>query len=339
MCIYGNGRVVTRCENCDKPRDLPSVACMYSSLHDMLDIWCLAIRRMSESLRPVALAAAERLLEPFARLCVEAGIGAGDLQQSVKRAFVRAAQATASEGHRPNISRIAVLTGLSRMEVKQLLEAQAAPAAAPAARARHRAERVLAGWWTDPDFLNEEGRPRLLALRGGRRSFSALVRRYSGDPRVVTLLDELIRVKAARRLPDGRLEALSRTFATARWDEAGIQSIGERIREHLDTLLHNLKHPSRPLYERVVVNSQLDPKYVPMLFRDLVEQADSLADAMDDALNDPQATVKPGRSAQGASRLGLALYLFEEPTSVEPAGAEAAEPRGRRRPKGKAARE
>ena len=62
----------------------------------------------------------------------------------------------------------------------------------------------------------------------------------------MTLLKELLRVKAVRRLPDGKLEVLSRTFATARWDNTGIEMVGERVRDLLDTLVHNLKHPSRP---------------------------------------------------------------------------------------------
>ena len=77
-----------------------------------------------------------------------------------------------------------------------------------------------------------------------------LVNRYAGDPRVRTLLEELLRVKAVRRLPDKRLEVLSPTFATVRWDGSGVEVVGERVRDLLATLLYNLKHPSRPRYAR-----------------------------------------------------------------------------------------
>ena len=51
-------------------------------------------------------------------------------------------------------------------------------------RGGQRAERVLQGWWKDPDFLDSNGEPLKLPLRGPRRSFAALVKRYAGDPRV-----------------------------------------------------------------------------------------------------------------------------------------------------------
>lgn len=288
---------------------------------------------MSAPLKAAVLAAARRLLEPLARLLLEAGIGVGEFHVLAKRAFVRAACDLGSQAHRPNVSRIALLTGMRRPEVTEFLESPDDAAPDPH-RGGHRAERVLAAWWSDPDFQDEDGRPAHLALRG-RRSFAALVKRYSGEPRVITLLDELVRVRAVRRLPDGRLEALSRTYATARWDPQGVAAIGERVRDHLQTLLHNIRHPNRPRYERLVVNTQLDERYGPMLTRDLASQADTLADALEDALNDPKATVKPGAVAKNALRLGVAIYVFEEPVVVEVDASGAGKRRGtrkRRRP-------
>jgi hypothetical protein len=116
-------------------------------------------------------------------------------------------------------------------------------------------------------------------------------------------------VKAVRRLPDERLEALSRTYATVRWDPDGVMAFGEQLNEHCATLVHNLKFPGRPRYVRRVLNAQLDPRYVPMLVRDLEQQADAFADSTDDALNGPKQIVK-GRS-QDAASLGIALYVFE----------------------------
>ena len=60
---------------------------------------------------------------------------------------------------------------------------------------------------------------------------------------------------------------------------------------------------------RRVVNARLDPRYVPMLTRDLEQQAESFEDSADDALNDPGKTVT-GKDADVAS-LGVALYVFE----------------------------
>ena len=193
-------------------------------------------------------------------------------------------------------------------------------------RGRHRAERVLSGWWNDPDFHSPSGEPAVLPTSGSRRSFKELVKRYSNEPRVTPILDELLRVKAVKQLPDGNLKAVSRTYATVPWNADGIATLGDHLAEHCATLLHNLEHPGQPRLVRRVVNAQLDPLYRPMLVRDIQEQLDAAADSIDDALNDRRATVTPGRGGREAVRLGVAMYVFEEPVILEPtAGA-----RGRR---------
>lgn len=271
---------------------------------------------MSQSLKTAVMRAVLRLLDPLARLLLDAGIGIGEFHELAKRAYVRAAL-DMSRKDKPNFSQIGVLTGIPRREVAALLDN---PDTGPpdVERGTQRAERVLRGWWNDPEFRDASGRPAILPLRGRRGSFTALVNRHAGDPRVRTLLQELLRVKAIRQLADKRLEVLSPTFATARWDGGGIEVVGERVRDLLATLVHNLKHPSRPRYTRFVSNAQVDPRFVPLLIRDLTEQAEVLLDSFDDALNDPERLVRPARSAQDAHRLGICIYVVEEPTLVDP---------------------
>jgi len=287
---------------------------------------------VSEPLKAAMLRAILRLLDPLVRLLLEAGIGAGEFHQLAKLAYVRAARDSDPEPE-PNFSRIAVLTGIPRGEVALLLR-RPEETPPPAERGHQRAERVLQGWWKDDEFRDRNGTPLTLPLRGPKRSFTALVKRYAGDPRVSTLLKELLRVKAVRRLADGQLEVLSRTFATARWDSNGIALIGEHVRDLIDTLVHNLKHPSRPRYVRFVANAHVDPHYVPLLIRDLTQQAEGLADSFHDALDDPNRTVRPARMAQDSHRLGIGIFLIEEPTLVEPASAATPTTPARRRKSG-----
>src|SRR6202050_88035 len=266
---------------------------------------------MTEPLKAAIQAAVLRLLDPLVRWLLEAGMGVGDLLTLTKIAYVRAARDQGLESgaeQRPNASRIAVVTGLTRLEVASILASGAADRTHDRGRPRG-AERLLSGWWNDPEFQDTPGRPAVLSVRGTRRSFAALVQRYSGERwRVATILGELLRVKAVQRLANGRLQALSRTYATVRWDPDGVTAFGEQLGEHCATLLHNLKFPARPRYVRRGLNAQLDPRYVPVLVRDLQQQADALADTVDDALNDPKQTLpgKPGMT--GAASGGVALY-------------------------------
>jgi len=276
---------------------------------------------MSESLKAAVRLAVLRLLDPLVRWLLEAGMGVGDFVSLAKLAYVRAAREqglkSGGEFKRPNVSRISVVTGLTRFEVANILAADAAEPTHD--RGRQRAERVLSGWWSDPSFQDAStGGPAILPIRGGKRSFAALVDRYSGERwRVATILDELIRVKAVRRLPDGKIEALSRTYATVRWDTDGVIAFGEHIAELTATLLHNLKDPTHPLFVRRIVNTRLDPRYVPLVRRDLEEQAEGLADSQDDALNAPRHTLTGKRGEPESASLGLTVYMFEMPRSEE----------------------
>ena len=146
--------------------------------------------------------------------------------------------------------------------------------------------------------------------------------RYSNEPRATPILEELLRVKAVRQRQDGTLQALSRTYATVRWDPAGIESLGDQMNELCDTLLYNLENPGQPRLVRRIVNAQLDPRYRPMLVRDIQSQVNSLADSLDDALNHRGYTVTPKRGGQEAVRLGVGFYVFERPVILEPVASE-----------------
>jgi hypothetical protein len=268
---------------------------------------------MTDTLKGAVRAAVLRLLDPLVKWLLAAGMGVGDLVALVKIAYVRAAreegQGPGAERQIPNISRIAILTGLTRVEVSRLLADETAERPHDVGR-RQRAERVLSGWWNDSTFQDRLGEPAILPVRGSKRSFAALVERYvGGNWRVRTILNELLRVGAVRRLPDGRLKALSRTYATVRWDPAGVAAFGEQMAELCATLLHNLNFPDHPYTVRRVLNAQLNPEYVPMLRREFEGRLRVLANSVDRRLNDSSHTVKGEETA--ASSLGLMVYLFQ----------------------------
>jgi hypothetical protein len=279
---------------------------------------------MAESLKRAVHQALLRMLVPLASLLLELGIGIGEFLSVAKLAYVRAAQSQGRDATgamlRPNATRIAVVTGLTRKDVASILAA-GDDESTVSQRGRHRAERVLSGWWNDPEFQDEFGRPSVLPEQGSAKSFATLCERYSGDPRFSAILEELVRVQAVKKSADGRIAAVSRTYATVRWDPEGVLELGEELAEHCQTLLHNLKNPTRPRIARRIFNARLDPRYAPMLIRDLEQQVTTFAESVDDAVNATQYTV-PGDSDHRTVKLGMGFYLFEGegggPTSNPP---------------------
>jgi Family of unknown function (DUF6502) len=285
---------------------------------------------MSEPLKVATHRAILRILNPLARLLLKVGMGAGEFQRLVHQAYVQAARDAAAEAgavDRPNVTQIAVQTGLSRIEITRILESDGEEQP-ESDRGRQRAERVLRGWWANPDFHDAQGAPALLTLHG-RVSFEALVNRYSGEPRTAAILKELLRVRAVRRLPDGRVQALSRSVASVRFDPDGITMMAEQTAEHLETLLYNAEHPSRPRFAKRVVNTRLAERHIARLVRDIEQQLDTVGDAIDDEINDPQVTVTPDENPARVRGLAVTFFISEQEPAQESASPPKRHPRAR----------
>src|SRR4051812_1052192 len=92
-----------------------------------------------------------RLLTELAGVLMLAGVSATEFEAAAKMGFIQAAGRVAKlRNSRVNRSAVATMTGLSRVEVKRLMES--GPHAA-SGRARQRALRVLDGWQIDPRFV------------------------------------------------------------------------------------------------------------------------------------------------------------------------------------------
>jgi hypothetical protein len=125
------------------------------------------------------------------------GITPRQFSEIAARAFVEAAcNASTLRNGRVNQSRVAVLTGLSRPEVRKLLSLESS--SAPSRYQRPRTLRVIDGWLSDRRFHNNLGRPCPLRLKGTRQSFAALAKKYAGDVPYRAVLHELQRMKAVR---------------------------------------------------------------------------------------------------------------------------------------------
>jgi hypothetical protein len=295
-----------------------------------------------DPLGPAALEAVGRLLAPVVPLLLDVGVGVGDVETVLKRLYVEAARqvvvAQPQEQKKANTGRvdsrkvqastaaIAMLTGLTRAAVKKLLTSGTDREAGNAI-GRQRAERVISGWLHDPDFQNNRtGLPEVLPIRGDTPSFTSLVKRHSGDPRVRTILTELRRVRAVRDHPGRRLELIRQSYAPAGMDPAAIALLGEHAADYVGTLVHNVKHPSWPLYTRCVVNARFDPGELAKLLRDSALQAETTLQSLDAAVNDPSATVTAQAPSQQVVRFGAGFFLFHDANPASP-NADASSPR------------
>lgn len=125
----------------------------------------------------------------IATLLLPLGYSLGEFLGTAKAAFVDvAAEQIRTRGDRISTSRIAVITGLTRPEVARI---RSQHKTRPAATRAQRTTTVMDGWFNDPEFADQVGRPKTLRLRGAH-SFAKLVKKYGRDVPPRAVLRELV---------------------------------------------------------------------------------------------------------------------------------------------------
>ncbi|MEM7083705.1 MAG: DUF6502 family protein [Pseudomonadota bacterium] len=214
------------------------------------------------------LAAYRRFMGPLVRILIRNGISFDEFADELKGVFVEIAHDDFPiDGRNPSGTRIAILTGLTRKEVKRQLE-RLESGEQNSSGDPNRVMRVLNGWHVDPEFTGPYGLPHELYFdspQGKTPSFSELVRRYSGDMSPRAMLDELLRSEAVEELPDKTLRALTRTHVTSRLDPQFVARLATIIGSLAETLDHNLmsettnepKRFERNVFTEIGVNTKV----------------------------------------------------------------------------------
>lgn len=262
-------------------------------------------------------AAVARILRPLVRVLLRNGFSYSTFADIAKRVFVDVtADDFAIAGRKQSISRIALLTGLTRKEVARL---RALPVISDEeSEERHnRAARVIGGWLRDPEFLSG-AEPDLLPLDGEQGSFTALVRRFSGDMPPRAVLDELLRVGAVARDEQDRIRLLARGYVPAGSDVDKLHLLGTDVAALAETIDHNLLadgHPAR--FQRKVLYDNL-PEAAAAEFRELAGQrAMALLLELNEWLARHDRDAGANVEGEGRRRAGLGIYLIESDVTDE----------------------
>src|SRR5512137_296675 len=225
--------------------------------------------------RPIVNASL-RWLRPIARWLLKSGVTWKEFAELSRGVFIAVAEQEFGLRGRPtNVSRIALLTGMTRREVRRYRESEVET---PLEDVRaeddlNHASRVLAGWHLDPEFIDDLGKPRALDAKGEGATFERLVRRYAGDIPVTALIKELVRSSSIERTTDGRYRALRRFYMPRAMDGQAVERAGAVIADLAATVEHNLSRDAAepPRFEGRAQNRHVDPRQLPA-FRAFMER-------------------------------------------------------------------
>lgn len=259
------------------------------------------------------------LLRPIASLLLKCGMTWREFADVSKSVFVAVASQDYGLNGRPtNVSRVSILTGVSRKEitrVRALLENESDPLPNKTTDAT----RLLSGWHQDPEFLTSAGEPRVLPAEGQGASFTTLWQRYGGDVPVTSMRKELERAGAITTLPDGTLRVERRYFMPRRFDPQWILNAGSMLRDLGAGITHNLDvgnepaspggGPSRRRFIGRATSDSVDPAALPEFEAFVEKNGQEFLERIDKWLTEHEARAAPG-AARKQTRLGLGVFLI-----------------------------
>lgn len=253
-----------------------------------------------------------KMLMPLAGILLRAGVGAGEFSDLCRHAYVRvAANQLASPHRRINASRIAVATGLTRQEVARLLNSDIASMRRDP-KQLHRANRVLAGWYSDSRYSRASGEPKPLPIRGSGATFHRLVRNFGGDVPPRAVLDELRRGDAVRTLRSGNIVPIRSSVEYGVQSQRALREVAQKLRLLAETLRHNLDYPTATLFEDVAISNSLRAEHLPIAVQRLSISAKRFLSATRYYLGREERQDTAKTHAAKRTSLGVGVFLFSK---------------------------
>ena len=267
---------------------------------------------MGDSAKIAALGTARAIFETLAPHLLESGITSSEAEILLRAVCVHeAARSFVGHGRRPNVSQIAIATGVDRHVVAEILKAPPRVDGALETR-RDATSRVIAGWCSDRRYL-KNGEPLTLRVgdpRSRGRTVWSLIEDHAPGvwPRLV--IDELIRVDLVEVLPDGTVRCAhkhnsERVEPTGFVDESSTQLLRDAIYSQLD----DMKSGRRRSWRRTQ-SVQIARDKVHLVRKMVRDKLESVVSELADDLNSSR--WKPDKADVGRKILmGISAFSFE----------------------------
>ena len=217
---------------------------------------------------PEALTRAiERLLRPLVGLLLAHGLTYTWLIGVLKRIYIDVADKEfALDGKGQTDSRITLLTGVHRKDVRRLRKTPLADAPPP--ESVYLGAQLVALWTSDKRFLDKKGHPVdlwRLPHDDETPSFEDLVVSISKDIRPRAVLDEWLRLGVVEIVDGDRVRLKQAAFIPSRGFDEKAFYLGRNIHDHLAAARHNVQGNTPAYMERSVYYDDLAPDSVKKL--------------------------------------------------------------------------
>jgi hypothetical protein len=258
-------------------------------------------------------------LRPLAKQLLAHGVPFGRLEARLRALFVAVAEAElALPGRRQTDSRIALLTGINRKEVRRIRSAEAT--GAPKSFSMNHAASLISRWRTDSQTTDAAGRPLPLPYQARRGpSFTKLARKVTRDLAPRVLLDELVRSGAVEVRAAQRIALIGTAYVPAPLAAEKLQILAEDPAELIETILRNVfAEAGELLLQRKVYYDNLGGDAALRIRAEMRREGERFLHRVDRMLARYDRDRNP--KAAGGPRLyaGMGVYFFEGPAAPPP---------------------
>jgi len=272
---------------------------------------------MQNDIQQQILGAVLLVLRPVARALLRAGIGYREFAEISKTAFVDVAGKDYGLRGRPtNISRVAVMTGLTRKEVRRIRDKTEVGNGTGLAKLTPMGQ-VMHRWYTESEFLADNGKPLVLPFDNGDVSFSALVKKFGGDIPPGAMRTELKRIGAAEELDDGRLKALKRSVIGLDDHEKLISGLAHVLYPAALAMAHNttIESGSDSWVHLSASTHSVRKNDLGRLRRVSADRATAFVESVDDFLGAYETLYDFNSEEDANTAVGVGVFYFEEDKS------------------------
>ena len=253
-------------------------------------------------------------LRPLARILLRFGIGYSEFAEISKTAFVDVATKDYGLRGRPtNISRVAVMTGLTRKEVRRIRQKIKDGQQLVTIKTTPMSD-IVHRWHGEDDYVDSSGRPVILPFAGDGATFSGLARKYGGDIPPGAMRTELKRVGAVEEDRQGNLKVISRSIHPERRHDKLITAVVHAIYPLISTVAHNV-NPAREedSWAQINVHTQSIRKSdISRLRRISFDRLTGVSESIDDLFMAYETLHDNESSENNENTVAIGVFYFEE---------------------------
>jgi hypothetical protein len=259
------------------------------------------------------LKAAVEILRPIVAQMIAHGVVFGHLESRLRELFVRVAEIGFQIPGRPQTdSRISILTGINRKEVRRIRTTHPRDVR-PTSFQRNLAADLVSRWTADPAATDRSGRPLPIPFRAAQGpSFVRLVRETTSDLRPRAILDELLRTGTVEMVDARTVRLRTEAYIPSRGESEKLAMLAEDPAELVQTMVHNIFSQGKNLWvQQKVSYDNIGDDVTARVRAELRSKAERFLSETDRLLarydrdRNPQA---PGGERRYA---GLGVYYFE----------------------------